>query len=141
MRFFFPKIFTFKKGLFLFLLIQVWFSYSIAFAINQPSIHHELKVVLNIDRQIIDVEDSIQLPDSLFNKEETILYFSLNEGLKPISLTHGVLIKQDLFKKFPEIQEQGVSFRYYSVQLPHGLENFDIKYHGQMNHLTPGGGK
>jgi len=137
-RFFFPKIFIFIKGLFLFSLIQVWFSCSVAFAINQPRIHHEIKVVLDIDRQVIDVEDSIHLPDSLLNKKETFLYFSLNEGLKPISLTHGVLIKQDLFKKFSETHEQGVSLRHYSVYLPQGLGNFVIKYQGQMYQLTPG---
>src|SRR5215475_332544 len=61
----------------------------------QQSIHHALQVVVQPDQHILQVTDSITLPEPLLPAHAQPWYFALHASLSPAVLTPGVrLVRQ-----------------------------------------------
>src|SRR5262249_9233960 len=100
----------------------------------QQVIRHALHVVLQPDQHVLQVTDSITLPEMLPSSHVESWHFALHAGLAPIALTPGVqLVRQpqeDAAGSQPPLER-------YAVKLPAGTRTFALHYQGHVHHPQP----
>src|SRR5574341_501013 len=122
------------RSLLLGLLLPGWVS-------AQPVIQHDLRVLLQPEQHVLQVTDSITLPNRMSSMPTTVWHFALHAGLAPVSLTPGVqLVRQpdaapgtseEPHKPTPPPLER------YAVRLPAGTRTFTLRYQGHVHHPLP----
>ena len=101
----------------------------------QETIHHEIKLTLDIENNFLEAEDTITVPLSLSPPEGEPLYFSLHGDLR-VDFKAGKNVK--LRELYDQITPSGVNrpfpLRHYSFVYPSGERTFLLKYKGTINH-------
>lgn len=126
------------------------FSLLLFILINLPStlwaqkyIHHEMKVVLQPEKRLIEVEDTVTFPESRSGNGIRELTFVLHRGLRPVSANKELKITSIEDKGTapgPEISNNSqppnkkTIMEHYRVLLPAGKRSFTIKYKGEIYH-------
>jgi aminopeptidase N len=107
-------------------------------------IRHELHVVLQPEHHILQVTDSITLPETLQSSDAELQYFALHAGLSPVPLTAGVqLIRQPTEALFVPGDSHAsaagsrLPLERYAVLLPAGTRMFALQYQGAIQHASP----
>ncbi|MBI3810995.1 MAG: M1 family peptidase [Nitrospirae bacterium] len=98
-------------------------------------IRHALKVVIQPDKNHLQVEDTITFPESFLAASGRKLHFLLHDGLQPISQTPGVKLNREPAriqndasqKELPPVPAG------FIVSLPTGRQDFVIQYEGRIN--------
>ncbi len=105
----------------------------------EEPIRHELKVVLQPDKNHLEVSDTITLPESLLAVSGRKLYFQLHEGFLPISPTSGVKLSRETGRKQSDAstKEPQPTTEHYAVSLPPGRWDFVVKFQGRINPPAP----
>src|SRR2546428_10422766 len=114
----------------------------------QYSIHHALRVVVQPDQHVLQVTDSITLPETLPPDHAKPWHFALHAGLSPVPLTPGVqLVRQPA----AALDTSGHSYEravgsplhppleHYALMLPAGTQTFVLQYQGTMPQALPQG--
>lgn len=98
-------------------------------------IRHDLKAVIQPEKNFIQVEDRITLPESLLVASGPKLTFLLHAGLRPISPTPGVKLMRQTDQKTsaPSAQEPQTATERYAVVLPSGRREFVINFRGRID--------
>src|SRR5712691_2912662 len=100
----------------------------------QYSIRHALRVVVQPDQHVLQVTDTITLPEVLPPAHAEPWHFALHAGLSPVVLTPGVqLVRQ------PQEDPAGSQppLEHYAVKLPAGTRTFMLRYQGHVHHPLP----
>ena len=107
----------------------------------QEIIQHEMKIMLQPDVHLIEVEDTITLPEKFFKNDQNKPLFVLHSGLRPFGSSDSVKVIQ-LKDHDPisqsEIDPKSISTNknnlmvHYQVSLPAGKRSFTIKYRGKI---------
>lgn len=136
-------------------LMALLFFASASFAQAEGLIHHEMKIALAPDANLIHVVDRISLPPSLKADEEGKFHFTLHEGLFPVAFTAGVVIERESgpgseiplspdpadpdVPLDPKIHPGpgSVPVARYVMTLPIGLREVVISYEGVIYHPLP----
>ena len=99
-------------------------------------VHHEIKVRLEPEKHLLEVEDAITLSRELVVSMGGRTTFILHEGLHPSSPTPGVKIVPDK-KGMTGEEVQTVS---YTVTLPPGSHHLVLRYKGEVHHQVKSDG-
>jgi hypothetical protein len=91
-------------------------------AVASSLVQHDMQIELNIDNQHLHVIDRIELGEVKHRE------FLLHDGLKPRSLTPGVIIEQQGTIPGP------VALNSYQVSMPEGQHAFTLEYDGVISH-------
>lgn len=102
----------------------------VSHSVDAEPIRHELKVVLEPDRNRIEGEDRITLPEELLAGSGRKLEFSLHAGLQVLSSVPGVKPERDPTTGNP----QSFPVQRFTVEFPPGEQSFVITYHGEIMH-------
>lgn len=107
----------------------------------QPVIQHDLHVLLQPEQHVLQVTDSITLPDMVSPAPTTVWHFALHAGLSPVSLTPGVqLVRQPDAAPGTSGQRHETTpppLERYAVRLPAGTRTFALRYQGKVHHPLP----
>lgn len=100
----------------------------------QETIHHEIKLKLDIENNSLEAEDMITVPRSLSPPEGEALYFSLHGDLR-VDLKRGKEFRlRELYDPItPSDVDSPFPLRYYSLVKPSGGNTFLIKYKGKID--------
>lgn len=105
-------------------------------AVPSAFVHHDLKVRLDPEKHLLEVEDAITIPDTLLARMGGRITFILHEGLHPSSPTPGVKIVRGK-ERTPAAN---VTTEAYTVALPPGGHHLVLRYRGEIHHpLEPAG--
>src|SRR5215831_4869635 len=102
----------------------------------QQVIRHELYVVLQPDQHVLQVTDSITLPERPPPSHAVAWYFALHAGLSPVVLTAGVQLARQPQEDTPGSLLHPPLER-YAVKLPAGARTFALRYQGNVHHPVP----
>ncbi|MFQ5597855.1 MAG: M28 family peptidase [Nitrospiria bacterium] len=105
-----------------------------AWTFAEGLIHHDMKVVLEPDAHILEVEDRIVLPASHRPGPDGRFHFLLHGGLNPRALTPGVRISREAETPGAEGFDSNMEVAHYAVSLPIGLRVFVLSYGGEIYH-------
>src|SRR5262252_5198119 len=97
---------------------------------------HDLHVVLQPDQHVLQVTDSITLPDMPPPPPAAAWYFALHAGLSPVALTAGVQLARQPQEDTPGSLLHPPLER-YAVKLPAGTRTFALRYQGNVHHPVP----
>ncbi|MEK6684100.1 MAG: M1 family aminopeptidase [Nitrospirota bacterium] len=105
----------------------------------EEPIRHELKVVLQPEKNDLQVEDTITLPESLLATSGRKLHFLLHAGFQPISPTPGVTLRRQTGRKqtASSLKERQPAAERYTVSLPPNRRDFVVQYGGRINPPAP----
>jgi hypothetical protein len=88
----------------------------------QVPIRHELKVILQPESNKLEVEDTINLPESLLIASKRKLHFRLRDGFQPESPTAGVKLSPETnpkkSEKFPAVEHAQAPTEQFILSLP-----------------------
>lgn len=96
----------------------------------KETFRHDLEVILYPSEHRFSAKDTITVPDS--SRRE--FHFLLHRGLRPASLTPGVIISRE--------KDDGQNlFESYRARLPEGQHSFTLEYKGVIYHPLEGSGQ
>ncbi|WP_096894362.1 M20/M25/M40 family metallo-hydrolase [Candidatus Scalindua japonica] len=102
-------------------------------------INHDLKVKLFPDSHRIEVIDKITLPTG--SNKDGFLQFTIHQGLKPEVLDKEVILRKtfgaeagQFFSDNPSLQQSSMKMGVFEVHLPEGINQFTLKYTGEIFH-------
>ncbi|HET6465589.1 MAG TPA: M1 family aminopeptidase [Nitrospiria bacterium] len=102
----------------------------------QVPIRHELKVILQPESNKLEVEDTINLPESLLIASKRKLHFRLRDGFQPVSPTAGVTLNQETnpkrSEKNPAPEQAQAPTEQYILSLPPHQRVIVIRYQGRI---------
>jgi aminopeptidase N len=114
------------------LLLPILFPYSLQ---AQEIIQHDMKIVLNVEKHHLEVEDTITIPKDNLPAKEISLDFMLHRGLNPVSTTSGVkIVAKKKSNTGPNLKDTPVPLEHYQAILPAGKRTFSLKYRGDIYH-------
>jgi len=106
----------------------------------QVPIRHELKAIVQPETHQLEVEDTINLPESLLIASKRKLHFRLREGFEPTSPTAGVKVSRDTnpkrSEKNPALDHAQVPTEQFTLSLPPHQRVIVIRYHGRIEPPT-----
>ncbi len=102
-------------------------------------IRHDIKVKLKPKTHRIEVVDQITLsPESLESKQ---LHFTIHHGLEPEVLDKDIVLRKKFgteagrfFTDNPSLQQSSLNMELFEVSLPEGIDQFTLKYAGEIYH-------
>src|SRR6266849_3969080 len=112
----------------------------------QYSIRHALRVVVQPDQHVLQVTDSITLPETFPPAYAEPWHFALHAGLSPVPLTPGVqLVRQPAvaLDTAGHNHESAVGLHLhpplerYALMLPAGTRTFVLQYQGTISQAVP----
>ncbi|ODS32358.1 MAG: peptidase [Candidatus Scalindua rubra] len=119
--------------------LQISFFILIVSATTFGQINHDLKVTLHPDSHRLEVVDKITLPPASTSTEP--FHFTLHQGLKPEVLYKDTILRKNFgaeagkfFRNNPSIQSDNVTLELFEVKLPPGINQFTLKYQGEIFH-------
>lgn len=93
-------------------------------------VRHELKVILQPDKNYLEATDTITLPETFLSASGRKLSFLFHDGLEPVSQTAGVKLSPVTDRKQPNANP---AVRRYTVSLPPGRRDFVVQYRGRFD--------
>ncbi|MBI3596027.1 MAG: M1 family peptidase [Nitrospirae bacterium] len=103
----------------------------------QVPIRHELKVIVQPENNHLEIEDTINAPQSLLTASKRKLHFRLHDGFQPVSPTAGVKLNRETnpkrSEKNPGPDHAQASEERYTLSLPPHQRVFVIRYQGRIN--------
>lgn len=101
----------------------------------EERIHHDLKVFVKPENNLLQVEDTITVPEPLLAASRRSLHFQLHGRLQPVSPTPGIkMIRQADQEQSDAAAEERRITEHYTVSLPPGRQDFTVRYQGLINH-------
>ena len=102
-------------------------------------INHDLKVTLHPDSHRLEIVDVITLPSASTSTEP--FNFVLHKGLKPEVLDKDTILRKSFgaeagkfFRNNPSLQRSNIMLELFEVKLPPGINQFTLKYQGEIFH-------
>ncbi|HEY5595352.1 MAG TPA: M1 family aminopeptidase [Nitrospiria bacterium] len=95
----------------------------------EEPIRHELKVILQPDKSLLEVSDTIIFPESFLATSERKLHFLLHDGLQPISPMPGIKLSRETDRNQSNANPAAKG---YTVTIPPGRQDFVIQYQGRI---------
>ena len=96
----------------------------------QETIHHKLKISLLPEKHLIEVEDTITLPETIQIEDNKKINFILHKGMHLRSTTSGVKVRK--VKGNSMLHLQTMNAEKYVANLPKGIRSFTVKYKGEI---------
>jgi hypothetical protein len=97
-------------------------------------VRHELKVILQPDKNYLEATDTITLPEPFIAESGRKLHFLLHSGLQPVSPTAGIKLSRETDRNQSNANPAAKG---YTVTIPPGRQDFVVQYQGRINPPAP----
>ncbi|NOG83474.1 MAG: M20/M25/M40 family metallo-hydrolase [Planctomycetes bacterium] len=111
----------------------------IASTITFGEVKHDIKIKLDPESHRGEVVDKITLPSASWKAES--INFTIHQGLKPEILEKDVILRKNFgaevsrfFSSNPSLKQSTIQIELFEVRLPPGVNQFTLKYEGEIYH-------